>query len=153
MYKKDLRTKHYIVKDGEVLGRVWDASTAQKVALIEGAAYCSIYQHLLDLDLDWFEQLYETFVGPLGAHELLPLNEAAKKIWEELENTKIKFIPKPPARDVLRAMYEYHTAYSRSDISKLVPNVKWATIRVAMSQLRREGINIKHTGDGLYVRQ
>ena len=152
MFKKDLRTTFYIIKDGEVLGRVWGYETAHKVCFIREAAYCCIYEHLVQIEDEWLYQLYEKYVGVLPEPPMV-IEQMARDVFSALEQTKVQYITKPSCKDVLRAMYEFKNTYTREEIDLMIPRVKWSSIRVAIAQLRHEGLDIRHTGDGFYVRQ
>jgi len=152
MYKKDLRTKYYIIKDGMLFGRVWSLDSAQKICLTHNAAYCCIYEHLLMIDDEWLYKLYEKYVGPLPPPPM-NIESMAKELFTAFEELKVGYIPKPSCRDVLRTMYTERNTWTKEEICLMIPKCKWATIRVGMSQLKPEGIHIKHEGDGFYVRQ
>jgi hypothetical protein len=152
MYKKDLKTKYYIIKDGEILGRCWGQTTAYKLCFLLGAARCCIYEHLLELDDDWFYQLWKEYVGELPPPPM-HVEKMAPELFAAIDKAAHTYLVKPSCKEVLRAMYEYRHTYTREEIDLMIPGVKWDSIRVALTQLRREGVNIKHTGDGFYVRQ
>lgn len=152
MYKKDLKSVHYIIKDGKVLGRVTNAESAYRVAFIREAAFCCIYEHLLQIDDEWLYELYQKYVGKLPPPPMV-VETMARETFHAIEVSEIMAIRKPSVADVLRAMYQFKRQYTRGEIEKMIPGVKWNSVRVIMSKLRREGVDIRHHGDGWYVRR
>lgn len=152
MYKKDLKTRYYLVKDGAVLGRTYGDSTSYKLCFLLGAARVCIYENLLDLDDEWFYKLWQAYVGELPPPPM-HVERMAPVLFDSIVAAAHTFLRKPPCHDILRAMYQFRNSYTREEINQMIPGVKWRSISVAMTQLRKEGINIKHTGDGFYVRQ
>lgn len=153
MYKKDLKTKYYIIKDGEVMGRVWGLETAQKVCFIRKAAFACIYEHLVQLDDEWFYALYQRHVSEQLPEFPMVIEEMARDLFAALEAQKFPYIMKPSCKDLIREMYNVHSHWHKDDIAATCSGANWNSIRVAFSQLRREGYNIKYHQDGLYVRQ
>ena len=152
MHKKDLRTRYYIIKDGEVVGTVWGLDVAYKVCFLRKAAFCCIYQHLVQLHDEWFYQLYLTHVGELPDPPMV-IEEMARDLFDAIKCKKFPYIMKPSCKDLIREMYRIRGHWHRGDIKQLCTGAKWSTIRVAMSQLRHEGVDIRYSQDGLYVRK
>ena len=152
MRKKDLKTKYYIIKDGEVIGRVWGLDTAVKVCFLLKAAYACIYQHLFQLKDEWFYQLYQDHIGELP-DEPMVIDEMARELFASFEHQKFKYIMKPSCRDLIREMYTIRGHWHKADIEAVCVGANWNSIRVAMTQLRKEGIDIRYFQDGMYVRK
>lgn len=152
MFKKDLQSIFYIIKDGEVLGRCLGSVNAQKNALIHEAAYCCIYEDLIQIEDEWLYKLYQDYVGELPPPPMV-VEELARKAFTSIEATHHKTLRRPAAKDVIRAMYKARTVYTKEEIEMMCPGVKWRSLRVMIGQLKKDGLYIKHTGDGIYVRQ
>jgi hypothetical protein len=147
-----MRTKYIIVKDGEVLGWCNGLDTAQKVCFLRKAAYLCIYQHLLQLDDDWFYKLYEDYYGPLPEPPLM-IEEMAQHLWEALDAKKFPALRKPSAMDLIREMFIIRDRWRKEDIQAMCIGAEWDYLRGVLSRLRAEGMYIKHQPDGNYVRK
>ena len=152
MHKKDLKTKYYVIKDGAIIGRANTDEAAYKACFILKAARCCIYQHLLQLDDDWFYQLYQDYVGKLPPPPMA-IEQMARDVFDALEKKVFPAVRKPSVKKLLRSMYDYKRQYLKEELQLMMGTVKWGCVKVAMSQLRQEGIDIRHHGDGWYVRR
>jgi hypothetical protein len=152
MYKKDLKVTYYIIKDGKVLGRCSTHETAYKVCFIEKAAWCCVYDNLISLEDEWLYQLYQDYVGDLPPPPMV-VEQMAREVFAALEKTEFPAVLKPSVKKVLRAMYEFKRQWQREELIEVITKVQWGSIKTAMVELRREGIDIRHHGDGWYVRR
>lgn len=153
MYKKDLRTSYYIIKDGEVLGRVWHLDDAFKVCFMKRATYCCIYQHLVDIEDEWLYKLYLRYVKDELPEPPMIIEDMAREVFLAISSMKHPFIRRPPVRDLLREMFTVQDHWHKKEIETMCVGANWNSIRVALSQLRTEGINIYYKQDGIYVRE
>ena len=152
MYKKDLVPTYYIIKDGKVLGRCSSYETAYKVCFVKRAASCCVYNNLLQLEDDWLYQLYTDHVGELPPPPM-HVEEMASRIFAAMEKAHFPVASKPSCKELLRAMFEHRSHWSKKEIQEMITKVKWQSVRTAMSDLKHENMNIKHEGNGQYVRQ
>lgn len=151
MFKKDLKTYFYIIKDGSIIGRCLGYQTATRLALIHGAAFCCIYEDLVELPDDWLYELYKHYVGPLPPEPMV-VEEMARDLWATFLTATHNYLRKPSGRDIIRAMYDRRTTYTKQEILEMVPDAQWSSVRVYLSQLKQEGLNVKYI-EGRYVRQ
>ena len=96
--------------------------------------------------------MYQEYVGELPPPPMF-VEDMAKELFAALDKAKHPYWKKPSCLVLLREMFNWQRKFHKDEIQAVITDVGWGSIRVAMTVLRREGIDIKHTGDGFYVRQ